>query len=85
MGLGLNNRVSIVVGRLIGKVTTNQIANLAGYPLLSYSWRKLGSVVLLRCRSSYLRLFAKSKAGTSWRDFVHPNGYLEVSGIFVSL
>ena len=31
MSLGLNNRVSIVVGRLIGKVTTNQIANLAGY------------------------------------------------------
>ena len=31
MGLGLNSRVSIVVGRLIGKVTTNQIANLAGY------------------------------------------------------
>ena len=30
-GLGLENRVCIVVGRLIGKVTTNQIANLAGY------------------------------------------------------
>ena len=31
MGLGKKSRVSIVVGRLIGKVTTNQIANLAGY------------------------------------------------------
>ena len=34
LGLGLNNRVPIVVGRLIGKVTTNQIANLAGYHLV---------------------------------------------------
>ena len=33
MGLGLNCRVSIVVGTLIGKVATNQIANLAGYQL----------------------------------------------------
>ena len=54
------------------------------YELSSYSRRKLGSVVFLICRSSclYLRLFAKSKARTSRRGSVHPNGYLEASGKF---
>ena len=36
LGLGQNNRVSIVVGRLIGKVTINQISNLAGYHRLNF-------------------------------------------------
>ena len=76
MGLGKKNRVSIVVGRLIGKVTTNQIANVAGYQLLSPYVLQSKATVSLRQRQKRReaeRSGGESMSETDSRRGSHPS------------